>query len=606
MPDSTVDSESIKRYVETKAIIYLGSKKKICYEFRFALTMRRDYAEEPTRGSSTKNSNDDLTSTRRYLEEQTEDFSSSSEPSSDCLDDDSTAEGSEFSMVEKLINCLPDRIARRLDKYSDQNLERCFFITVALVGVIIILSAVISALKGRGRESANANATSTFTGRNENETTGISWPFEDKQEPTLLADNATLYLTSTPQLMTPVTNAPSQKRSNEPTGPFSISDLHFDLEPTARPSLRPVDMGSSTPKPTHDIPVENTPTASDPGTQETNPPFQFEFSVTTKAPSSRPESVTTKPITYHPGNLTHIENGLLLSEGLTARIISQSGEPVIYHNGQNSSRLFHGRPDAGAVFDEVRPNNAGGWVYVSNSEMRIQDPPGGLGNGGVGAITFDKHGNILDYSMILENTTWNCGGGKTPWDTWVSCEENPRTGQLYQVSPFGLRDAEIMTLGQDGGRFESFAYDIRDIKDPYYFVTEDHQQGALQRFSPMSPDFSQDPWEMLHGNGTTSFLILKPKSKKNGKKTFRWSSNRPAAKASAKRYYPHTEGIVAYNGHLFFVSKKLKMLYDLDLDDLTYSNRTVKSGLFDGAPDQLVRLFDNHENGADESKEDLL
>jgi len=46
--------------------------------------------------------------------------------------------------------------------------------------------------------------------------------------------------------------------------------------------------------------------------------------------------------------------------------------------------------------------------------MRIDDPPGGEGNGGVGAITFDKDGNMLLYDMILEGSTWNCGGGKTP------------------------------------------------------------------------------------------------------------------------------------------------------------------------------------------------
>ena len=58
-------------------------------------------------------------------------------------------------------------------------------------------------------------------------------------------------------------------------------------------------------------------------------------------------------------------------------------------------------------------------LQVSNSEMRPQDPNGGIGKGGVGALTFDSAGNLLHYDMILKDTTWNCGGGRTPWNTWI-------------------------------------------------------------------------------------------------------------------------------------------------------------------------------------------
>jgi secreted PhoX family phosphatase len=53
----------------------------------------------------------------------------------------------------------------------------------------------------------------------------------------------------------------------------------------------------------------------------------------------------------------------------------------------------------------------------------------------------------------------NCGGGRTPWMTWVSCEEESN-GNIYQVDPSGVRKAQKMTLGSDGGDWESFAYDI--------------------------------------------------------------------------------------------------------------------------------------------------
>ena len=143
----------------------------------------------------------------------------------------------------------------------------------------------------------------------------------------------------------------------------------------------------------------------------------------TNPPTQHPSVSPTKSLSYVPGKLTHIEHGLLLSQGLRARIIAESGQPVRYNSGENSSVPFHFRPDAGATFEDIRPSNRGGWVYVSNSEMRIQDAPGGKYNGGVGAVTFSASGEVLKYEMVLENTTWNCGGGKTPWSKFASRTE---------------------------------------------------------------------------------------------------------------------------------------------------------------------------------------
>ena len=578
--------------------------------------MMMDYEEERNNHNNASTMvKDDSTC---YVEEDTEDFSTSS--LSDCVDggdkggvlvaeNPPSGVNAESAFVKKIARYLPGPISRRLHNCSKRSLDRCLFITLVLLGFITILSGVLSATVDRN-ESTPSASTSTSMRQNASDTMdpslevtsvpGLAWPFQQQ------------YPTISPMNTKENTSAPGLAETDMPTNPLSVSDLVFEGEPTAKPSLRPLPTTSSptTTAPAQiTAPVTVTPDTK-PTTKETISPTPAP-EPTSQAPTSNPSSAPSNLITYHPGNLTHMEHGLLLSQGLRVRIIAQSGLPVRYNNGQNSSRVFHGRPDAGATFAEshLRPENKGGWVYVSNSEMRAQDPPGGLGNGGVGAITFDRDGNVIDYSMLLENTTWNCGGGRTPWDTWVSCEENPKNGQLYQISPFGLREPEVLTLGKDGGRFESFAYDVRDRKAPYYFVTEDSQKGALQRFSPASVDFSNNPWEMLHGNGTTDFLILKPNSKKNGKKTFRWSSNRSAAKNNAKKYYPHTEGIDSHNGLLFFVSKKFKQLYELDLDDMTYRNQSVTSGLFDGAPDQLVRIFNDQESDnevTDNNNKDLL
>jgi secreted PhoX family phosphatase len=192
--------------------------------------------------------------------------------------------------------------------------------------------------------------------------------------------------------------------------------------------------------------------------------------------------------------------------------------------------------------------------------------------------------------MVFEGSTWICGGGRTPWNTWVSCEESPG-GKVYQVDPFGEKNAQEMILGSDGGTWESFAYDIRDPMVPRFFVTEDNAKGALARYTPSNPDWN-NTWDILHGAGTVQYLVLRPNQDGiNG--TFSWTANRSNAKQNAQLYYPHSEGIDVYGSQLFFVCKQIRMLFTLDLDGGTYKRSSTQSGLFDGGPDQLKRILND-------------
>lgn len=295
---------------------------------------------------------------------------------------------------------------------------------------------------------------------------------------------------------------------------------------------------------------------------------------------------------YRPGHLTtKLKNGMLLSQGLTARRIAQKQRPVPYDVGDTASSniTFHEMPDFGATFPDTRPSNKGGWVYVSNSEMAEN------GAGGVGAITFDKAGNVINYEMVLTGTTMNCGGGRTPWDTWVSCEEVMATGapqgsgQIYQVDPFGSIKSEKMTMGLDGGRFESFTYDIRNLETPHFFASEDRRRGAVRRFTPSNPDWTNNPWKMLHGDGALDFLYMDQISESGG--TFRWLKSKREAQLNAARMYPECEGIEVVNGRMYLVAKRIKILFILDLDSMTYTRHSTSHGAFDGSPDQVARVL---------------
>jgi len=357
------------------------------------------------------------------------------------------------------------------------------------------------------------------------------------------------------------------------------------------------------------------------GTDNTSPDFQALFSTKTSGnPSStlklhengvvdiinssglilwraRPEvaqsSTINSPIdsSYHPGKLVyHPFLGLYLSEGLSGRVIARTGKAVRYKNNRRSSVKFHEKPDAAACF----PSTDGGWYYMSNSEVGDRNKP----DGGVGKITFDPSGDVIDYKMVLTETRMNCGSGKTPWGTFISCEEikpdegKNNGGRCYEVHPEDKWPARATKIGGiTGNKFESAAFDSRDMTKLKAFVTVDREGGPLYRFSPdpivlreamWSGDFSQ----VLHVDGFTEFLVLHEDSH-----TFEWSTDIALGEDSARKHFPNAEGIDVHNGVLYFVSKLNKELITLDLDYFTYTKSSTKGGVFDGQPDQIVRLL---------------
>ena len=84
------------------------------------------------------------------------------------------------------------------------------------------------------------------------------------------------------------------------------------------------------------------------------------------------------------------------------------------------------------------------------------------------------------------------------------------------------------------------------------------------------------------------FLVLQPESDNSG--TFRWTSDESKGRKSASELFFNSEGIDYHNGSLFFIAKKNKILYTLNLKDGTYKSETTESKLFDGQPDQIKHI----------------
>jgi uncharacterized protein len=300
---------------------------------------------------------------------------------------------------------------------------------------------------------------------------------------------------------------------------------------------------------------------------------------TAPIPSS-PVSVPAPATKFLLGSLQSQKDGIRLSQGLSARIIAQSGVAVRFTSPDatttTSTKRFHTIPNGAGIFGL----SDGGYVYTSNSEVD-------KGGGGVYGVEFDSQGRVRNYKTLLSGTSRNCNGGGTPWNTWVSCEEVPG-GQCWQVDPTGTREPQVTVMGgSTGGSFEAFAYDVRNRTSTSYYVTEDIKNGALRRYRP--PRNTTLEWDLLHGTGgTLDYLEFLSGNK------FRWATSLATGQSSAQQNFQSSEGIAVQNGKLHFVSKVQKQLFTLDLDLLTYSVVSTSTstlpggGTFDDQPDHVL------------------
>ena len=192
------------------------------------------------------------------------------------------------------------------------------------------------------------------------------------------------------------------------------------------------------------------------------------------------------------GPLIPDPRGLLsLPRGFEYTIVAQSGVTTLETGEPTPSD-----PDGTAAF----AGRHGGSVLVNNHEVGGDEPhpvpriPGFVydeaAGGGTTTIEVDRHGNRVREYVSLAGTHNNCAGGRTPWNTWLTCEETEailgeRHGYVFEVDPYDQRANRHPRPIKALGRFphESLVVDPRSGR---IYLTEDASKpnGLLYRYTP--------------------------------------------------------------------------------------------------------------------------
>ncbi|MDH3649810.1 MAG: PhoX family protein, partial [Saprospiraceae bacterium] len=215
-----------------------------------------------------------------------------------------------------------------------------------------------------------------------------------------------------------------------------------------------------------------------------------------------------------------------LPEGFSYKIISRQGDPMV------DGLLVPGAADGMATFPapngkvliirnhEVTPDNLAGGPFGKNLELLQKIDPDQLYDFGRGVLPClggtttmlynPATGKVEQEYLSLAGTIRNCAGGQTPWQSWITCEEDTRVAndQLEKNHGYNFEVPAQVTpqlfdpIPLEGmGRFNHEAVCV-DPKTGIVYQTEDREDGLIYRYIPNIPG-------KLHEGGVLQVLCIK-------------------------------------------------------------------------------------------------
>ncbi len=216
---------------------------------------------------------------------------------------------------------------------------------------------------------------------------------------------------------------------------------------------------------------------------------------------------------------------LSLPKGFSYRVIFKQGTPMT--DGFLSPEL----PDGMAAFaggkdqvilirnHEISPGSDKG-PYGQDPQLlkkidrrKVYDFGSGLTPSAGGTTTLvynEKTGQVETSYLSLTGTNRNCAGGMTPWNSWITCEENTNRadGTMEKDHGFNFEVPASTKISltdpvplKDMGRFNHEAVAV-DPSTSIVYQTEDRPDGLIYRYVPRVP-------QQLHKGGKLQVLALK-------------------------------------------------------------------------------------------------